>query len=84
MSDFTVGAVVIVPLGKGVGLSHLKQAMGQPSLGSVVLDIGKKVIHAIKPGRSVYGSHLLPCFVSGSVHVRLELLHMNILIQVFP
>lgn len=84
MSYFTVGAVIIVPLAKAAGLSHLKQAMDQPSLGSVELDTGKRVTHAIRYGRNLYGSHLLSYFASGSIHVRFELLRMNLLVQAFP
>lgn len=84
MSYFTVGAVIIVPLAKAAGLSLLKQAMGQPSLGSVELDAGKRVTNVIKYGKNMYGSHLLAYFASGSIHVRFELLEMNLLVQVFP
>lgn len=84
MSYFTVGAVIIVPLAKAAGLSHLKQGVGQPSLGSVELNTGKRVTHAIKCGRNMYGSRLLSYFASGSIHVKFELLQMNLLVQVFP
>lgn len=84
MSNFIVGTVIIVPLAKASGLSHLKQDMGQLTLGSIELDTGKRVTHAVKHGRSMYGSHLLSYFASGSIHVRFELLHMNLLVQVFP
>lgn len=81
MSDFTVGAVITVPLARAAGLNHLKQAVGQPSVGSVELDTGKRVPRGkIWENRIWLTLTVLCCQWEYSR----KLLQMNLLVQVFP